>query len=194
MKVALIPCAPTEWSADERLLGRVEVPMSDAGRGVCAQWASGLMPSGVARVFHATDELATETARLIASALGASVRRLRGLEEVDLGLWAGLTEEQLRARYPSAYDTLRESPLSISAPGGEALSTAVHRVRECLRRQIRKNGLPAIAFVLRPLVLAAARCELESRPLAELWGLGHATDGPVLIEMEPRRVRTLGAS
>ncbi len=166
--------------------------MSLPGRSACAGWAEALSGSGVARVFHATDELATETARVVGAALNAPLRRLRGLEEVDLGLWAGLTDEQLRARYPSAHDTLRERPLSISAPDGEAIATAVHRVRECLRRQIRRNGLPGIAFVLRPLVFAAARCELENRPIPELWSLGQAASGPVVIELEPRRVSVSG--
>lgn len=156
--------------------------MNEAGRARCTEWAGGLAALGPPRIFHSSDDLATETAKLLARALGASTRKLRELDEIDLGLWAGLTEAQLRSRFRNAYHQLTESPLTVVPPEGEPIADAVERIGRALNKRIMQNSLPAAAFVLRPMAMAAARCHLENRPLSELWAESHYDGGPLLVD------------
>jgi broad specificity phosphatase PhoE len=184
MRIALVPCGNTEWQDEGRILGRVELPLSSEGQQQCCEWARELSPLGLQRILHAPDELATQTAGVLARQLSIPTRALDDLVEVDLGLWAGLTEAQLKSRYASAHRQLRESPLNVSPPGGESLDEAARRLNGCIRKQLRKNGNQAIAMVLRPFTFAMVKCALEGREAAEVWETARHAHGPVVIECE----------
>lgn len=191
MKIILIPCGATEWHESGRLLGRAEVSLTGDGRSRLDQWVELLRAAGPARIFHSSDELASETAKVLAEQLDISAKALPDLDEVDVGLWAGLTEEQLRARYTSAFRQLCDAPMSVSPPEGETLADATTRLTGCLHRKVSRNGQPALAFVLRPLALAIARCELEGRPFSELWEEAKQVEGPIVIDCaQPAATRT----
>ena len=182
MKVILIPCGATEWRDSGRLLGRVEVPLTDEGRARCGQWAGLFGDERPVCIYHSSDELATETAALIAKPLKVPTKSIRGLDEVDVGLWAGLTQEQLKSRYESAFRQLCESPLNVSAPDGETFGEAVERVTRSLKKKLKRNGGAVTGFVMRPLALAATRCDMEERPMSEFWATSMQADAPVVLD------------
>lgn len=184
MKVVLVPCGSCEWTEEGRLLGRTELPLSTAGAAQCAAWAEQLHDLGIKRVLHAPDELAADTATRLAARLGASAKAVEELSEVDVGLWVGLNEEQLRSRYPSAHEGLCETPLAVQAPGGESLAEAAERVRKAILKQVRKNGVPAVAVVLRPLSLALAAPVLRGEEPGDVLAAMRAVDGPVIMELQ----------
>lgn len=189
MKVALIPVGASEWGEAGRLLGRAEVSLTSRGRTCCAGWAElvrGLRPT---RVYHSSDDLAAETAGLIAAALEASAKSVRELDEVDVGLWAGLTEAQLKQRYTSAYRQLCDAPLGVRAPEGEDFEQASRRLLDGIARLVRKNGAPAVAVVLRPLALAMVRCALEGRTPQDLLSAARDYATPVVIDTDAIRPR-----
>lgn len=182
MTVVLIPCGSTEWREEGRLLGRVELSLTPAGQEQCAEWAQRLGSVGLQCILHAPDELTTRTAQVLARQLSIPTKALDDLAEVDLGLWAGLTESQLKARFASAHRELRESPLNVNPPDGESLSEAADRLCACIRKQLKKNGRKAIGLVVRPFGFAMAKCALEGGEFSEVWETAQHADEPVIIE------------
>lgn len=182
MKVALIPCGPTDWRQKGRLLGRVELELAPDGEVQCTQWGEQLRPLMLSRIFHAPDELSKATAQHIGRRLNIPTKALNALVEVDLGLWAGLTEEELKKRYAKAHRQLVESPLNVSPPQGEDFSDAADRVRACLKKRIKPNGPAAIGLVMRPLTYAMARYVLEGAASAEIWETSQCADGPLVMD------------
>ncbi len=168
MKVALIPCGLTEWQQEGRLLGRVELEASPQTDQRIGQWIERLRTVELEKILSATDELSRATARRIGRELGVGVKPLEALAEIDLGLWAGLTESELKKRYASAYRQLLESPLMVRPPQGEEFSAAVERMRQCLRRRIKANG-KGLGLVLRPIGHAIARQVLEGLSIETIW-------------------------
>lgn len=184
MKIALIPCGRSEWRSGGRLLGRVELSPTASAAEQYAAWSAMLRPLALTRIIHSPDELATTTAQALAQRLETTAKPLAGLVEVDVGLWAGLTDAQLKKRYASAYRQLLEAPLSVNPPSGEEFSSAVDRLESCLRKQLKRNGKGCIGLVLRPLVLALARCILEGTDVSSIWALSGRPDEPVIIESD----------
>lgn len=182
MKVALIPCAATEWHEKGRLLGRVELPPTPAGLDECNRWAEGLQALELRQIYHAPDDLATRTAELVGRKLLVPTKAARGLAEVDLGLWAGLTEEDLKSRYISTHRELCESPLNVSPPDGESLGAADARLKAFLKKQLKRNGQAAVGMVLRPVSFAMARYALEGREPSTVWDATRQVREPVVIE------------
>ena len=183
MKVALIPCGTTAWNEEGRILGRVELSLTAAGHEECGRWAQQLHALGLKRVFHAPDELASRTAALVSRQLSVPTKVLDDLVEVDVGLWAGLTESQLKTRYASAHRELCESPLNVNPPGGESLSGAAQRLNSCVDKQLRRNNAAAIGLVMRPFSLAMAKCALEGADMSKVWELSRGFREPVVVEL-----------
>lgn len=184
MKIALIPCGQSNWHGQGRLLGRVELTLTPDGAVQCGEWVAALEPLDVQRILHAPDELATQTAACVARKLSVPTKAFEDLVEVDVGLWAGLTESQLKSRYPSAHRELKDDPLNVHPPGGEDLSQAAERLNACIRKQLRKNGSGTIGVVLRPLLLAMARSTLQGQPCRDLWDTARQLDGPQILDLE----------
>ncbi len=182
MKVALIPCGVTEWRQEGRLLGRVALEPAPEAEQTAAHWAEQLRPVGLGKIFYAPDELSKSTARQIGRELNVSIKSLDGLVEVDLGLWAGLTEAELRKRYAKAHRQLVDSPMNVSPPQGEDFKVAAERLRQCLRKRVRPNGKVAIGLVLRPITLAIARQVLEGSPADKVWEESLNNTEPVVID------------
>jgi broad specificity phosphatase PhoE len=192
MKVVLIPCATTEWHEAGRLLGRVELPLTPEGEQQCDAWIEQLRAYGIECLYHAPDELATRTAELLAERLNVRTRPLEALAEVDIGLWTGLTEAQLKRRFGSAHRELREAPLHVNPPGGEAIADATERLKECVCKQVRKNGRTAIGVITRPLGLALLQCALNGQDFSAVWELARGEAAPVVLECDPSTGRTNG--
>lgn len=181
-RAVLIPVGPTEWRSQGRLLGRVELPLAEEGPVRFAEWAERLRPLCLAKLFHGPDELSTITARTLGRTLRVPAKALDGLVEVDLGLWAGLTTEQLKARYATAYRQLIEDPLAVSPPCGEHLSAAAARLDGVLAKRVRRNGKGLVGLVLRPLSYALARTNLENAPARTVLEKSQTADEPLLVE------------
>jgi broad specificity phosphatase PhoE len=183
MKIALIPCGKTEWHAEGRLLGRVELPLNEPGQSECSTWAEQLEPLPIDRILHGPDELTKQTAGCLARRLSVPTKSVDDLVEIDLGLWTGLTESQLKSRYPSAHRELCDAPLNVHPPGGEDLSNAADRLVSCIRRHVKKNGDKVVGVVMRPLSFAMARAQLEGREPKEIWKTALDSAQPLLIEV-----------
>ncbi|MGD8450222.1 MAG: histidine phosphatase family protein [Phycisphaerae bacterium] len=182
MKVVLIPCAATEWVEKGRLMGRVELSAGPALEQETTQWATTLAGLGLKEIYHAPDELATRTARQLGRKLVVPTRSADGLAEVDVGLWTGLTEDDLKSRYASAHRELCEAPLNVSPPGGENLGEADERLKAFLRKQAKRNGEAVVGLVLRPVSFAMAQCALEGRAPSALWETAKQRREPVVLD------------
>ncbi|TWT44736.1 bifunctional RNase H/acid phosphatase [Phycisphaerae bacterium RAS1] len=184
MNVALIPCAASEWRAEGRLLGRTELESLPGARAQCESWIESLRPLQLARILHGPDGLSRQAAEWLAAGLRTQTRELAELEEVDIGLWAGLTEEQLESRFESAFHELKDAPLNVNPPDGEGLHDAVRRLRRTLRKRITPNAKASIGLVLRPVTLAIVRWLLSGAPTASIWESITGVNTPVTIEVK----------
>lgn len=184
MKFALIPTGACDWRQTGRLLGRVQLSLTTDGEKQCREFADDIRAAGIATVYHGRDELSKDTAKRVARALDAATRSTDKLLEVDLGLWAGLTDGDLKSRYATAHRQLCESPLTVRPPEGEPLADAADRLETYLRRTLRRNGKTPIAFVMRPVSLAIARCVLTGSEMRELYAMSRGPDEPRVMDSQ----------
>ena len=182
MKVALIPCGTTEWAREGRLLGRVELDPSPAAESQVSQWGEILRAEELGKIFYAPDILSRTTAENIGRQLNVPIKPLEGLLEIDLGLWAGLTEEELKKRFAKAHRQLVDSPLNVSPPEGEDFSDAADRVKSCLKKRIKPNGKGAIGLVMRPFMFAMTQNLLQGSDVANIWETSKNETEPVVME------------
>ncbi|MCH8210238.1 MAG: histidine phosphatase family protein [Planctomycetes bacterium] len=165
----LIRCGETTWEAEARLHGATDLPLSPEGRAsVCAAIVT-LAPKRFAVVFHPPDEAATDSAHIVAEAVGAKTKAVAELAEPDLGLIDGLTEKDFAERFPKRHKQWKEDPLSLVPPEGEAFGDAQARTFRACAKILRRSRGDRTAIVLRPLALGFVRCWLADRPAGDVW-------------------------
>ncbi len=140
--------------------------LSAAGRSQAERVASAiatLEPRPVA-VYASPLERAKETATPIARALGLRVRTERGLLDLDIGEWTGMSLK--RAARRREWAAVQRWPAGFSFPGGESFSELVARVTDAVGRMVRAHPGDTIVAVshadpIRALVATAAGVPLD---------------------------------
>ncbi|MBI3725110.1 histidine phosphatase family protein [bacterium] len=139
MKLALVRARAPGFQG--RLVGSLELPLSPEGKEKAQGTASSLRGiEGPVLVYHPGKGHAAEHARELASALlGATLREDRELGEVDLGLWQGLTEEELALRHPAAFQAFLTDAQAVVPPEAEELEAAFERLASAVERLRRRH-------------------------------------------------------
>ncbi len=164
----LIPRPETIWCPVGRLLGRAPVPLSERGRAQIVQWAAQKGSAAIARVYCGDEVPVREAGRLLARHWRASLQCTADLGEVDLGLWEGLTVDELRRRFPKVFRRWYDDPASQTPPGGEPVADARERIGRAVARIQRWERGADFAVIAGPLALAIWRCLAEGRESVNL--------------------------
>jgi broad specificity phosphatase PhoE len=163
-RVLLIRTGATDWDEQEYLPGVADLPLCSRDREGFAFDPAVVGSVPLASVLCAGDEASTQTAEVVARALGVKSKKCAGLGDVDLGLWQGLRMDELRERTPKVYRQWHDDPLSLAPPEGESLRSARDRLIDQLIRAVEKSNRggkdQAVAVVLRPIALSLVRSRL----------------------------------
>jgi probable phosphoglycerate mutase len=169
MHLLFVRHAPTAWNRQGRYQGRTDIPIDEPGLREARRTADTLRGIDVDLVVTSPLRRAFDTAEVIAVALGG-VRRLVDdrLVEVAFGDWEGLTQEEIRARWPSALREWKRAPQSTRFPGGESLRDAEERLRDFLRSPPWRGEelVRCVVAISHAGPIRLARLLAERRPLA----------------------------
>lgn len=162
--VVLIRAGATDYDAQHRLLGTLDVPLNDHGRTQALHVAARLEQAGIRpeRVLTSKTNPARATAHAIADSLGGiRVTELEELHNVNQGLWQGLPESEVRRRFSRFFRSGKDDPTAICPPEGETLLDACQRLEEVLCRAIRRYRV--LAIVASEPLATVIRCTLQHR-------------------------------
>lgn len=128
MRVYLFRHGEIRNDGKKRLIGCIDVPLSETGRNQ-AQWWSGSLEPGEFRKIYCSDLVRSrETAEIMAMHTAASIAVLPQLREIDLGSWDGLTREEVHVRFPGEWEK-RGRDISEYRPAfGESFADLARRV------------------------------------------------------------------
>jgi probable phosphoglycerate mutase len=171
--LALMRHAPTEWNTLRRLQGRVDLPLSAAGRVYASRWR---LPAEVAGFAWVTSPLlrARETAELLEL---HDTTAVRALIETDWGEWEGRTLAELRALDEAAVAAAEAKGVDFRPPGGESAREVQKRLKPWLAR-VAAAGVATGAIthkgVIRAVLALATGWEMTSKPPERLnWDALH---------------------
>ena len=190
--LVLIPWGETSWHAGGRLASRTPLPLTANGRAQAGQWGEALGARELSVIFASSEQASQETATLIAERSEAKRKHREGLEEIDFGLWEGLTEEQLNTRYSKLYKAWVDDPAAVCIPDGEDVAHAAERIAAALRQIVKKHRNGPVGAVLGPTVLALGRCEFENAPISRLREF--IAEEPVWYELDTTGTRATTAA
>ena len=191
MELFFIRHGQTDYNAEKRFQGRVDVPLNETGRRQAANMSEALsddLPQ-IVRIYSSPLCRATETARRIASNL--SIVRLDGrLIEISLGEFDGRLEADIEQEIGKPnYAAWRNSHFVQSAPGGESLASAMQRAKDFLQRL---DALPvdsSVAIVSHQGMLMAIKAALTGQVTASALSQYKQTNDEIEVwKTEPARL------
>jgi probable phosphoglycerate mutase len=171
--LALLRHGETAWSAEGRIQGRSDVPLSQAGR---ARLRGTLLPPAARGLRVVTSPLArcVETAALLGH---PDAPREPRLVEMDWGGWQGELLLQLRERLGAEMRRNEERGLDFRPPGGESPREVVARVSEWLGELEAPTLAVTHRGVIRAVLSLATGWDFTGKPPAKLdWGAVHLFD------------------
>jgi glucosyl-3-phosphoglycerate phosphatase len=115
------------WNAERRFQGQSDIPLDEIGQAQAeraARLLTGLRPD---LIVSSDLSRATGTAAPLARLTGLDVAVDKDLRERQGGCWEGLTDAEIRERYPDAHATW-------TPPDGESTAAVADRVAAALQR------------------------------------------------------------
>jgi probable phosphoglycerate mutase len=190
LKIVLIRPGSTDYDQEERIQGTLDIPLNEQGNSEVAQIVADLTDKGIETVYAPPCEPAYQTASAVAQGLGAKLKKLDRMQNLDHGLWQGMRVTDVRRKQPKVYRQWQEQPEIVCPPQGEMLGHAEERVRAAMTKLLRRHKEGVIAIVVpQPLLSLVRRFINRDQELGDLWkcnGHGHWE----IMEVEPGAVRT----
>ena len=158
----------TVWNAERRFQGQSDIPLDEVGQAQ-AERAARLLAALRPDLIVASDlSRAAQTAAPLARLTGLEVTLDKDLRERSGGRWEGLTDTEIRTRYPAEH-------ASWTPPDGEPSAVVAERVAGALLRVAEAVSEPGVATGLAVVVSHGAALRLGmSRLLGmpeELFGV-----------------------
>jgi len=154
--------AETAWNRERRIMGALDVPLSDAGRAQSRDLARLLSAFDITRIVTSPLVRAVETAEILAAGLEVDVSIDPDLEEVRFGRWEGLTYEEIRS--DPQYAGYVANPVEHPTPGGETIGDVQRRGVAAIDRAVAGERT---LFVSHGDLIRATLCRYLSIPLAQ---------------------------
>ena len=141
VKLVLWRHGQTRWNAERRFQGQSDVPLDAKGHQQ-AQRAARLLASLRPHAIYSSDLVrAVGTADRLAELTGVAVRLDKDLRERHGGSWEGLTDVEIRTRYPAAY-------AAWIPPDGEPVATVAERAADAFERVADSLAAGSLAVVV----------------------------------------------
>ncbi len=123
----------TDWNAQQRFQGQIDVPLNATGRAQAARLGQRLEGELHDALFSSDLGRAQETAAPLAAAWGRQPTLMPGLREQSFGVLEGLDVPTIKQRHPDLWQHWLEHRGDFALPGGESLQQFHSRVMDAVR-------------------------------------------------------------
>jgi broad specificity phosphatase PhoE len=139
-RVVFIRPGETEWNKIGRWQGTVAVPLNTHGIEQAKRLAKFIRNIGLDVIYSSDVRRAKDTASVLSEYANVPIHYDERLRERHLGLWQGLTMNEMREWYKADYEALMADPLNTPAPDGESRAHVAERVTECFDEILARGG------------------------------------------------------
>jgi probable phosphoglycerate mutase len=136
--IYLVRHGEIELGGKKRLVGQVDLPLSEKGRQHARLLKQAITPPAFDRIYCSDLSRSLETARIIASSEEETIQVVPGLREINLGSWDGLEVEEIKKEYPKEWEEREQDVIDYTPPGGESFADLARRVLPAFEQIVAK--------------------------------------------------------
>ena len=121
----------TAWNRENRLQGHSDLPLNPLGHQQAQRVGTLFASRHLQGIMTSPLQRSQQTAQAIVAGNGHGMSPVitQELAEIHLGVWEGLTPDEVDARYQGAYQQWRHAPSTVQIPKAEPLAVFQERVR-----------------------------------------------------------------
>jgi phosphoserine phosphatase len=186
VQIVLIRPGSTDFDQQGRIQGTLDIPLNAQGAQEVQQAIKDLKPLGIEAVYCCPCQSATESATAISEALGAKLKKIDSLQNIDHGLWQGMLIDDVKRKQPKVYRQWQEQPQTICPPGGEMPNSALERVQAALAKLFKRHKQGTIALVVPEPLASVVHGYLSHCEIGECWKTVSDCGKWELISLEPK--------
>lgn len=183
LRIILIRHGQTEWNRQERFRGWVDIDLDEMGIRQAEAAAPRIVQWEVTAIYSSPLKRAMATAQIIANRLSLPVAALEGINDMNFGIWQGLSIEETKGNYPELFDLWRYSPQSLQIPQGESLEDVRKRVVATIDDLTSRHQNATIALVTHRVVCKVLLCHLLGLDNSHFWQLAQDATAINLFEI-----------
>lgn len=146
-RIYLIRHGETSWNQELRYQGQSNPELNATGKKQAAALAKTLSEVKFDICYSSDLKRACQTALELIKCRNISIKKIRGLREINYGKWEGLRLDEVRARFMDSLEHWWEKPASARIPGGETLKAFTSRVLLAFLSIIKNHHGKTIAII-----------------------------------------------
>ena len=154
-EILLIRHGETVWNQQGRMQGQHDSPLTPMGLQQARQLGRRLKDVAFTALYSSDLGRAHQTARCIADATGHEVVADKGLRERDFGIFEGLTNAEIKVKYPEDHALFAKRDPAYRMSGGESAAEFRERVMRTLETIAQRHPGGTVVAVSHGLVLDA---------------------------------------
>jgi alpha-ribazole phosphatase/probable phosphoglycerate mutase len=175
--IYLIRHGETVDSDSRRYKGHIDVPLSDNGIAQVRK-LSGYLSQNTERRTQNTDikavycsglSRAVKSAEIISESFSLDPIIDNGLKERNFGVWEGMSFDEIREKWPDAFNAWAENPVKFSPIKGESTLDVRDRAMEAFNTIVSNHTGDSIAIVAHGGINRVILCELLGIPLKNIF-------------------------
>ncbi len=159
----------TVWNREGRIQGHTDVALSEKGIGQATRLAQRLSSTRFDAAYASDLCRASETASLILKGRDVPLYPTPRLREYHKGAFEGMTDAELRARFPAEYPSYVSKDLDYAPEGGESTRDVSHRMSSVITEIKERHLGDTVLLVGHGGSLRAAMMALLGMPLDANW-------------------------
>ncbi len=170
MNLYMVRHGQTAASRENRFSGSSDPPLTAAGEAMAQEFARAYATLNWDAIYSSPMLRARQTADALGRLTGVQVAIEDGLKEMDYGEWEGLKHDDVKVRWPKAFEYWAADVASRGTPGGE---TAFHvaaramRVVEAIRSRHQRGNVMLVSHKATLRVITCALLGLDVRLFRE---------------------------
>lgn len=139
-RICFIRHGETDWNAEKRIQGHVDVPLNETGRAQALATAFGVAHHKFAAIYSSDLKRAWATAQAAGERLGLDVKVACGLRERHYGVFQGLTAAEGAHRHPADHACYAVRDPDHVFGNGESLRSFAARVVSAVDDLVRRHA------------------------------------------------------
>lgn len=190
MKLFLIRHGQTEWNVKGKIQGSYDSELNDTGITQAYELSKKIIESDYkfSKIYSSQQKRALKTAQILSEATNVECIPMKGLEEINLGEWEGLSWTEVQERYPREFEEWQMNLRYTKSPKGESYQDMTERALTAIHKIINENSND-VAIVTHSAVIMCLQCYITNTPFDKM--MKFKADNTAITEIDSDRLKII---
>lgn len=187
-KLILVRHGETDWNKESRFQGNQDIALNKKGEAQAQKLADRLADEKIDLIYSSNLGRAHTTAKIIAQEHNLEVGVRANLQEIDFGVWEGLTFAEINEQYSKEFSAWKDNPNEMKPKDGESLKEVEKRAVKAMNELLEEHDGKTILVAAHGGVNRVVISNFLGMPLDKCWRLNQDNTAVNIINISQTEV------